>query len=851
MKQVSGILAIIFFSIACSLPVQAQVGSLVKDFIKGSAGIDANTGFTATEIAVVDNKVFLNFESADNVYQLWSIDKDNAAAPALVKTFQPNAPHHFTAIGKQLFFLYEDANSGTELWKTDGTPWGTVQVKDIYPGTGSSSPNSLIEFKGSLYFIANDGSSEGIWKSDGTESGTVLVKAMNFSVSGANGRLAKTNNLLFFAAVNTANGNELWESDGTAGGTQLVKDINGGSEGSDPSDLTNVNGILYFAAYSSATGLSLWKSDGTTSGTQLVKQMGASGIELQVKSFTAVGNLLFFAAKTASVGIELWKSNGTDAGTVLVKDCYVGAANSNPDNLTPLNGALYFTTTDSISTKALWKSDGSAAGTAKIKDIYPGGDPAPYGFKVLNDRLYFGATSPNGGTELWQSDGFTNGTKQVYDLYAGKSNSRPAFLTTASDHLFFLANDGIHGTELWKIGPCAAAIRRIEKTETIPCEGGGLGLSIPIFGEGLSQRWQSPASGTTFTNLNTSTNYSGVSSTKLILAKLPYSFNNYVYRCSFSGTCTANTFSDTMSIAIYPAPALDAGPDRVLCIGDSTQLKASGALSYVWDHGVQNGDVVKPQQNTTYTVEGTGEHGCKKTDAVTLTVVPLPVVDAGPDLVACANEQLILFGSGAKSYTWDKGVLDSVPFKPVKTDTYTMVGLDSNGCSASDQVLVEVLPAPDRSIEKPTANTLRALESNAIYQWLNCSDNLPVEAATAREFSPKEEGDYAVVVKNNSGCTDTSDCLHAVPPPLSVRANALNAVKLSPNPTQNLCYVESEAFLNELSIYDAMGRCLHKSVVNDFKAMLDLSDYPEGYYIIRIYSNAGASAQPLLRIRSN
>ncbi|MDA1179582.1 MAG: hypothetical protein O2931_12380, partial [Planctomycetota bacterium] len=50
-----------------------------------------------------------------------------------------------------------DGTTGDELWKTDGTDNGTMQIKDILPGDNSSSPWSLTNVDGTLYFVANDG----------------------------------------------------------------------------------------------------------------------------------------------------------------------------------------------------------------------------------------------------------------------------------------------------------------------------------------------------------------------------------------------------------------------------------------------------------------------------------------------------------------------------------------------------------------------------------------------------------------------------------------------------------------------------------------------------------------------
>jgi ELWxxDGT repeat protein len=57
-----------------------------------------------------------------------------------------------------LFFGADDGSSGWELWQSDGTEAGTVRVRDIYPGTGSSSPEWLTNVNGTLFFSADDGS---------------------------------------------------------------------------------------------------------------------------------------------------------------------------------------------------------------------------------------------------------------------------------------------------------------------------------------------------------------------------------------------------------------------------------------------------------------------------------------------------------------------------------------------------------------------------------------------------------------------------------------------------------------------------------------------------------------------
>src|SRR5437773_778096 len=74
----------------------------------------------------------------------------------------------------------------------------------------------------------------------------------------------------------------------------------------------------------------------------------------------------------------------------------------------------------------------------------------PASLADVNGILFFTADDGATGTELWKSDGTAAGTVLVKDIAAGAGSSGPSFLTNVNGILFFSANDGASGNELWR-----------------------------------------------------------------------------------------------------------------------------------------------------------------------------------------------------------------------------------------------------------------------------------------------------------------------------------------------------------------------------------------------------------------
>ncbi len=443
-----------FALIIASLSSHAQV-ELLKDInhtivqtSQTTIALDDPQDFIA-----LGNKVI--FRAYDNIHgwELWVTDNTHEGTYLLKDLSGTSSePTSFTFLNGFVYFAAGTESNGRELWKTDGTTAGTVLVADINlgEGTGLRFPDFMTELNGELFFIADDGTGEALWKSDGTAQGTSKVKSMTFDTSSAGPfKFAKIGNTLFINAYDEEHGYELWRSDGTAAGTVIVKDLVPGTDFGFPRTMTRLNTDIFFVAFSPDEGkLNLWKSDGTTDGTSAIKTIDSETSAYPAELKSGAG-LIFFTSDDGLTGRELWRTDGTPTGTFMInkKSSWDRVATSPVD----VNGTVYFVS-NSGNGNELWKTDGTVAGTVLVKDIHNGSSSSsPAGLTAVEDLLYFVANDGINGEALWQSDGTEQGTKleKVIGANSGIKN-----ITNINESIYFHADDGIgSNTRLWSYDP--------------------------------------------------------------------------------------------------------------------------------------------------------------------------------------------------------------------------------------------------------------------------------------------------------------------------------------------------------------------------------------------------------------
>ena len=336
------------------------------------------------------------------------------------------------------------AYPSVKLAVTDGTSAGTTIVKDLaFTGIASASIDKIIPAQDFFYFYVNVlvGYSpwqyrDELWKSDGTPAGTVLVKRFDprgMLVEGiqlGSESYDYTNssllgNEMYFQGFSTTNGLEMWRTDGTEAGTFMVKDLYTGTT-------ANVKGAQAFARLGSSvyfiSNYKLWKTDGTDAGTVMLDVPGLNiYANHRLQTFK---NKLYFIGHDATNGMEPWVSDGTVAGTHILRNTSVrtdNVYNFRPYMFNKTDDYLVFDQLNSIDNNnlTLWRTDGTEAGTIPLTPF--GAIDSGFGtgatfYHMTNNGMYIhNATSKNIIYTNYQNDGYKNVSHpfggQVGNLY--------------------------------------------------------------------------------------------------------------------------------------------------------------------------------------------------------------------------------------------------------------------------------------------------------------------------------------------------------------------------------------------------------------------------------------------------
>ncbi len=435
----------------------------------------------------------------------------SSATAQLIKDVNavPTFPSSLTPAGSNLFYLVEDStDSGVDLEVTN--PGGNQLLMDFPKNASGASgtPSELTSVGNDLFFTTSSSGPATLWTSDGTSAGTVQVSIPNPSVDYITS-LSDVGNTLVFATesdtsstdyqlwaiapgsstptmltdskgsypspIDTAGstlylsvGGNLWTTDGTAANTQEVMDSHGNPVAA-PADVFDFNSHTYaFVDSQSQTTISVLGSSGLTPVFTLATRATAPVV---------IGSKFYFAGggSGSSSDSQLWMSDGTLAGTKMLEDIGAISDKAVPSNLIDADGTLFFTITGSDGLSELWKSNGTSQGTTLVKDLglspnfaehssgysyYGYGSTSTYSsaMAAVGSNLFFTADDGTHGAELWVDNVATGTTQLVKDINPGSTGSDPNDFVAFNGLLYFAAYNGStpETNQLWSSDGTAA-----------------------------------------------------------------------------------------------------------------------------------------------------------------------------------------------------------------------------------------------------------------------------------------------------------------------------------------------------------------------------------------------------------
>ncbi len=247
----------------------------------------------------------------------------------------------------------------------------------------------------------------------------------------------------------------------------------------------------------------------------------------------------------------------------------------------------------------------------------------------------------------------------------------------------------------------------------------------------------------------------------------PTATTNYTLVVTSSANCTNTAI---VILTVKPYPVANAGPDVTVCYGVNTTLNGSGNGIYVWspsgslsNPNISN-PVASPTSSTTYTLT-VDLNGCLHSDFISMTILPIPAVNAGADVSICIGNSTTLSVTGTGTFLWSPSTglscttCTNPTANPTSTNNYTVTITDGSGCKNIDTVKVSVNPLPLANAgPKPGwmcpgfAMTLSA-SNGASYNWIP-SSSLSNPNISNPIANPTVTTQYTVNITDVNGCAN-------------------------------------------------------------------------------------------------
>src|SRR5579864_22160 len=416
-----------------------------------------------TLFIAADTKAYFLGNTTTDGQQVWVTDGTTAGTHQVANPYtgtDTQSPALLSLIGTDLVFGEQTTEYRLQLFRTDGTAAGTGAISNFAQNQYGRVIDN-IGINGKIYVALDSGLSccaPDLWATDGTIAGTVQIP----TPSGPPWHLQPSSLRAFGDSVALITDDESHGSrvSTVATATNALTIVDAGP-GVYSSTIAVMDGFILYLSGDASTGQQLWRSDGTVPGTVMVMDMGP-GVQLSQLAqgivITRVGSRAIFQSENAQDGPQLWGSDGTAQGTVplIATPTPVGSG-----FVPPLLGVAgthgYYAVYNGTDFRVV-VTDGTVAGTHVLSDagpIDPNSLPGEFipGAQVIagDDTLAFlyiyHLNAPGNTRHLYTYAPQPNSLTHLLDNDLADEASEP--MLTYAGRLYFRGGDPVHSDNPW------------------------------------------------------------------------------------------------------------------------------------------------------------------------------------------------------------------------------------------------------------------------------------------------------------------------------------------------------------------------------------------------------------------
>ncbi|MFN0031720.1 MAG: ELWxxDGT repeat protein [Flavobacteriales bacterium] len=647
-----------------------------------------------------------------------------------VGLFDGSDAHDFVKTSNAFYFIGDHYDYEDEVWATDGTEAGTHLTKDIVTGEDSSLPKDLTASGDKVYFKATTYlHGEEMWRSDGSDAGTFRLTDINAGTASSNiNNMAACNDFVYFTANNNS-----------------IKAINNSTDA-----LVNVGSVLnpmFFHCSTYGNEVNFIANTGNEFSMYSIVQTFPPNLGTWGPVFGGVvgGGRLNNPdlGVGAIIGREPFENSGrydSDGQTVYYSpwgELYSNWAHSGPfmyalDTVTyfgdagdDMNILGYNTLSDEffhpfemplpsdlesnwnhlvgIGTKLIFPYDYPGAGNelviydsqtntlSLLYDINPGPESSdPTLFYFADGNAYYIADDGVHGREVWKTLGTTSTTELLADIWPGTQTSFPKSPRIVGDKIMFTATTIEYGAEPYWINhiPNEISVIATSQTETA-CEGNSISVSASTSSDEYTYQWFRD-----FVLL------AGETNSNLTFENITEDMGG-TYICYVTNSNELSAISTIVTLNVGTAPSMSAvGTGSEVCEGDEVAILVTTDAQWPLTQEpptVSQGAYFQIDESTTYSLYGFSPEGCPSdTVEISFLVHPNPMVNVVEEIQSgCDGDTLIFNATGASTYEWTGNAEPngaSVLYIIFADVIWEVTGTDEFGCTGTDTFTIDELP---------------------------------------------------------------------------------------------------------------------------------------------------------------